>query len=59
MRGRVTRAAHVLAHPCDRFPKVDDAIDRKEFAAIASFGLKIWLELAIEADERHLPMILD
>jgi hypothetical protein len=36
-----------------------DALDRGEFEAIASLGLKIWLELAIQADDRRVPMILD
>ena len=39
--------------------QVEGALDRKEFEAVAGFGLKIWLDLAIEADERQMPMILD
>jgi hypothetical protein len=34
-------------------------LERSEFWAMASQGLRIWLDLARIADERRLPMILD
>jgi hypothetical protein len=39
--------------------QMEGTLDRKEFPAVASFGLKTWLDVAIEADERGMPMILD